>query len=78
MTRVIDMGIGIKPEDQQKLFQSFLQLDTGLSRQQQGRGLGLSICKKLVALLGGNIRVESKPGEGAAFTFTLPPNGGDS
>jgi hypothetical protein len=72
VTRVMDTGIGINPEDVGKLFTEFRQLDTGLNRKQEGSGLGLSICKKLVALLDGDIRVESKPGEGSVFTFTLP------
>lgn len=72
VTCVKDTGIGIKPEDMDKLFTAFLQLDAGLSRRQEGSGLGLSICEKLVAILSGDIRVESKPGEGSVFTFTLP------
>ncbi len=72
LMRVKDTGIGINPEDVGKLFKEFRQLDTGLNRKQEGTGLGLSICKRLVVLLGGDIRVESKPGEGSVFTFTLP------
>ncbi|MCB2189042.1 MAG: transporter substrate-binding domain-containing protein [Deltaproteobacteria bacterium] len=72
-TSVTDTGIGIKLEDQAKLFQSFRQIDTGLSRRYEGTGLGLNICKKLVELLGGNIWVESQgEGQGSTFTFTLP------
>ena len=59
-TGISDTGIGIKPEDMKKLFRSFSQIDTGLTRQHEGTGLGLSICKKLVDLLGGEIWVESE------------------
>lgn len=73
VTSVRDTGIGIKPEDQAKLFQPFRQIDTGLARRYEGTGLGLNICKKLVDLLGGTIGVESEgDGRGSTFTFTLP------
>ncbi len=73
---VRDTGIGIKAEDQAKLFQAFRQIDTGLSRRYEGTGLGLNICKKLVELLGGNIWVQSAgPDQGSVFTFTLPLEG---
>ena len=72
ITRIIDTGIGIKPEDLQTLFKPFQQIDTGISRQYEGTGLGLSICKRLVELLGGQIQVESIQGAGSTFSFTLP------
>ncbi len=72
VTRVADTGIGIKPEDMDKLFKPFRQIETGLARRYAGTGLGLSICKKLVETLGGEIWVESEWGVGSAFTFTLP------
>jgi signal transduction histidine kinase len=72
VTRVVDTGIGIKPEDMGVLFEAFQQIDTGLSRRHEGTGLGLSICKKLVEMLGGEIWAESKWGVGSTFTFTLP------
>jgi signal transduction histidine kinase len=71
-TRVRDTGIGIKPEDMDKLFQPFRQIDTGPARRREGTGLGLSICQKLVQLLGGKTGVESEWGVGSTFTFTLP------
>ena len=72
VTRVIDTGIGIHPENVSKLFEPFQQVDNGLARRHEGTGLGLSICKKLVGLLGGEIWMESEPGLGSTFTFTLP------
>jgi PAS domain S-box-containing protein len=69
---VADTGAGIKPEDLEKLFQPFRQLDTGLTRQHEGTGLGLAICRRLVERLGGTISVESEPGKGSRFSFTLP------
>ncbi|MCK4696988.1 MAG: sensor histidine kinase, partial [Dehalococcoidia bacterium] len=72
VTRVMDTGIGIKPEDMGKLFEPFRQVETGLTRQYEGTGLGLSICKRLVEMLGGEIWAESEWGVGSTFTFTLP------
>ncbi len=73
VTSVSDTGIGINPEDMDKLFTPFYQIDTGLTRQYEGTGLGLSICKRLVELLGGEIWVESEgKGRGSTFRFTLP------
>jgi len=71
VTRVVDTGIGIKPEDMGKLFEAFRQIETGLARRREGTGLGLSICKRLVEMLGGEIRVESEWGVGSTFIFTL-------
>jgi len=76
LVRVIDMGIGIKPEDMAHLFRPFRQIDTGITRRYEGTGLGLSICKKLVDLLGGAIWAESELGKGSTFCFTLPRAGG--
>ena len=71
-TIVRDSGIGIKPEDIDRLFKPFQQIDTGLARGHEGTGLGLSICKRLVTAMGGDITVQSQWGVGSAFKFTLP------
>ncbi len=67
-----DTGIGIKEEDVPSLFEKFKQLDTGLGRKTGGTGLGLSICKEIISKHKGKIWVESKIGQGSAFSFTLP------
>lgn len=72
LTRVSDTGTGIKPEDVDKLFKPFRQLDVGVARKREGTGLGLSICRRLVEMLGGKIWVESEWGKGSVFSFTLP------
>ena len=70
--RVVDTGIGMKPEDIKHIFQTFRQIDNGLTRLKEGSGLGLAICKGLAELLGGEIRVESEFGVGSTFTLILP------
>jgi signal transduction histidine kinase/CheY-like chemotaxis protein len=72
ITRVRDTGIGIPQEDLQRVFESFQQLDSGTTRRYPGLGLGLSIARRIVELLGGTIEVESQPGHGTTFTVTLP------
>jgi len=72
---VKDTGIGIKPEDQNKLFKPFSQVDSFSSKKFQGTGLGLSLVKQIVQLHGGYVWFRSKPGEGSIFAFTIPRNG---
>jgi signal transduction histidine kinase len=69
---VADTGVGIAPEDQALVFQEFRQAGSDALRRSEGTGLGLSLAKRFVELHGGTIRVESRPGEGATFSFTLP------
>jgi PAS domain S-box-containing protein len=69
---VIDNGIGITPENLQRLFQPFVQVDSSLTRQYEGTGLGLTIVQKLTDLHGGSVQVQSKFGEGSCFTINLP------
>ncbi|RXA17437.1 PAS domain-containing protein [Methanosarcina sp. MSH10X1] len=70
-----DMGIGIKSEDQGKLFKPFSQVDSFLSKKFQGTGLGLSLVKQIVQLHGGYVWFNSNPGEGSTFAFAIPIKG---
>jgi len=69
---VSDTGIGIREEDMRKLFNTFEQLDSGITKKYGGTGLGLAISKKLVEMHGGTIMAESKFGIGSTFSFLLP------
>lgn len=67
---VADQGIGISPESLQRIFAPFEQADISTTKSYGGTGLGLSIARRLVELMGGELSVESKPGQGSTFTFT--------
>ncbi len=69
---VTDHGLGISREDQKRLFTKFYRVDTAMTREIGGTGLGLSICKSIIELLGGEIGVKSKIGQGSTFWFSLP------
>jgi two-component system sensor histidine kinase/response regulator len=69
---VTDSGIGISPEAQSRIFQSFTQADSATARRFGGTGLGLTISKELVEKMGGKLAVESTPGRGSHFHFSIP------
>jgi len=73
---VSDTGIGIAPEDQEKVFEEFRQVGTA-AKKIEGTGLGLTLCRKFVELHGGRIWVKSQEGVGSTFTFTIPVRCGE-
>ncbi len=69
---VKDTGIGIAPEDQERIFMEYVQVDSPLQRNLKGTGLGLSLSRKIATLLGGELTVVSNVGQGSIFTFRIP------
>jgi signal transduction histidine kinase/ActR/RegA family two-component response regulator len=69
---VADTGIGIREEDQDRIFEAFTQVDASYSRKYQGTGLGLTLVKEFVGLHGGRVSLESRLGQGSTFSFTIP------
>jgi signal transduction histidine kinase len=72
---VADTGVGIARDDQEAIFEEFRQVGSDYARKREGTGLGLALARRLVALHGGKLWVESEPGKGSTFTFTLPVSG---
>jgi signal transduction histidine kinase len=72
LVSVADTGPGIAPEDQERIFEEFTQAGSDPSRRHEGTGLGLPLARSLVELHGGNLTVDSAPGHGATFMFTIP------
>lgn len=68
---IIDTGIGIAEEDQRRIFESFQQVDNSMTRRHEGTGLGVTISKQLIELMGGQLRLQSSPGQGSRFWFDL-------
>ncbi|MGH7480865.1 MAG: ATP-binding protein [Longimicrobiales bacterium] len=69
---VADNGPGIAPEQHLAIFQPFVQIDRSLTSGHEGTGLGLAISRVLARAMGGDVTIDSVPGEGATFTLTLP------
>jgi signal transduction histidine kinase/CheY-like chemotaxis protein len=69
---VIDSGIGIRPEDQERIFEAFTQVDGSLARQYQGTGLGLTLVRRFVEMQGGRVEIWSRPDQGSRFTILIP------
>ncbi len=72
LIRVSDEGIGIPPHEQERIFERFYRVENEVTRRTQGAGLGLSVCRSIVEAHGGHIWVDSTPGKGSTFYFTLP------
>ena len=70
--RVSDTGMGIPSHAQEVIFEKFRQIDGSTQRKHGGSGLGLAIVRELALMMGGGVRVQSKPGEGSTFTVLLP------
>ncbi len=77
IVKIKDTGIGIDPACYDLIFQEFRQVSEGLGRKYQGIGIGLSICKKIIDLLGGKIIIESETGRGSVFSIWLPSHTGE-
>ncbi|MFQ5600945.1 MAG: ATP-binding protein [Candidatus Krumholzibacteriia bacterium] len=77
LVEVQDTGVGIAPEDYEKIFVAFQQIDTSYARRQEGTGLGLALTRQIVRLLGGDIWFTSRLGEGSRFMFYVPLQFGD-
>ena len=69
---VADTGIGFPPEETDRLFERFVQADGSITRRFSGSGLGLSICRELVGMMGGQIGASGQPGQGAEFWIRVP------
>jgi signal transduction histidine kinase/CheY-like chemotaxis protein len=74
---VRDTGIGIAPQDQARIFDEFSQVETKIQKRFKGTGLGLPLSRSLAELLGGELTIESVPGQGSVFTLSIPPERGD-
>jgi signal transduction histidine kinase/CheY-like chemotaxis protein len=74
---VRDTGIGIAPQDQARIFEEFSQVETKIQKRVKGTGLGLPLSRSLAELLGGELTIESVPGQGSVFTLSIPPQRGD-
>jgi signal transduction histidine kinase/ActR/RegA family two-component response regulator len=69
---VEDSGVGIAPDQHERIFEQFVQVDTSFARRTGGTGLGLAICRQIIERMGGSMRVRSVPGMGSTFRFTVP------
>jgi signal transduction histidine kinase len=72
MFEVSDTGCGIRADQQGAIFERFRQVDDFETRSHGGTGLGLALCRELAELMGGEVAVRSRPGEGSVFSFVLP------